>query len=220
MKKFLCLTALIGLHTFAFAQGMMLWNNTFATLISDGNTGGPMPFRVSPQTTYYFGLFIAPYGTPPPLPGFAGINDPNWQNVVSYTMNSTASSGAGRMANPGTTTISGYSPGETVSFVIRGWNSSAGGADWAAVKPWLLPDNYGQSELGFVLLGGGAFPIPSAFGTAYSPPSYKEVSGFVIGVPEPSSLTLAGLGAAVSLIFRRKTRVLHRSNKMLRTSLV
>ena len=134
MKKLLTLAFIIGFHTFTFGQGMMLWNNTPFTLISDANIGGPMPFRVSPQTTYYFGLFIAPYGTPAPLPGFSGINDPNWQNVVDYTTNSTAAAGYGRLQNPGTTIVPGYEPGSTVSFVIRGWQSPSPGADWETAK--------------------------------------------------------------------------------------
>jgi len=205
MKKLLILTVLIGSTTLCFAQGMMFWGNTPGTLISDGTLGSPMPFRVSPQTTYYFGLFIAPYGTPAPLPGFAGINDPNWQNVVSYTTNSTAAGGAGRLQSPGAAVISGYSPGETVSFVIRGWHSSAGGADWQVAKQGLTLFNYGQSDLGFVPLGGGALPSWNAFGVLNE--SYaKQVDGFVIGVPEPSSLALAGLGVASCFLARRYNR--------------
>ena len=52
MKKLLTFAVLIGYHTFAFGQGTMLWNNTFNTLISTAATGGSMPFRVSPETTY------------------------------------------------------------------------------------------------------------------------------------------------------------------------
>jgi len=203
MKKLFTLTALIGFHALAFGEGTMVWNNTSSTLIIDATIGGAMPVRVSPQTTYYFGLFIAPYGTPAPLPGLAGVYDPNWQNVVSYTMNSTAVGGAGRMQNPGTTTISGYAPGETVSFIIRGWQSSAGVADWQAAKVGLTLYNYGQSDLGYVPLGGGVLPNWTAFGLVHE--AYvKQIGGFVIGVPEPSNLVLIGLGAVASLVFRRK----------------
>jgi len=205
MKKLLILTVLIGSTTLCFAQGMMFWGNTPATLITDATIGGPMPFRVSPQTTYYFGLFIAPYGTPAPLPGFSGINDPNWQNVVSYTMNSTAPAGVGRMANPGLTTVPGHAPGETVSFIIRGWHSSAGGADWETAKLGLSFFNYGQSELGHLILGGGVFPAPSAFGSSVGD-NYKQVPGFIIGIPEPATITLIGLGAAAGIFFRHRLK--------------
>jgi len=204
MKKLLILAALISFHTFTFGQGMMLWGNTPATLITSAAFGGPMPPRISPATTYYFGLFIAPYGTPAPLPGFAGINDPNWQNVVSYTMNNSSAAGAGRLQNPGTTIISGYAPGETVSFVIRGWHSSAG-ADWETARLSVTPFNYGQSELGFFPLGGGALPSWNAFGVVNEPYA-KQIGGFVIGVPEPSSMALIGLGAVACFLFRRTTR--------------
>ncbi|HEX5218483.1 MAG TPA: hypothetical protein VFZ59_02860 [Verrucomicrobiae bacterium] len=205
MKKSLLLAALMGFQMLTFGQGMMNWNNTFATLITDGTLGSPMPFRVSPQTTYYFGLFIAPYGTPAPLPGFPGIHDPNWQNVVSYTMNSTAPGGVGRFENPGVTAIPGYAPGETVSFVIRGWHSSAGGADWETAKFGLSPANYGQSHLGFGPIGGGMYPVWSAFGNLDEPYG-KQINGFIIGIPEPTSLTLSGLGAALCFVFCQRKR--------------
>jgi len=162
-----------------------------------------MPFRVSPQTTYYFGLFIAPYGTPAPQPGMAGVSDPNWQNVVAYTMNSSSPAGVGRMANPGVAT--NVPLGITFSFVIRGWQSYSGGADWEAAKSGLY--NYGQSDLGFALFQGDAFPTPFAFGTAYGPPYTKQVGGFVIGIPEPSSMAMVGLSLLTFRLFRRSRGV-------------
>jgi hypothetical protein len=204
MKKLAVFVAFIGFGTFAFAQGQMNWNNTSSTLITDAAIGGPMPVRVSPQTTYNFGLFVAPFGTPAPLPGMAGVYDPNWQSVVAYTLNSTAATGAGRMQNPGLATVPGYASGSTVSFVIRGWQSFSGGTDWEAAKPGLF--NYGQSELGYLILGGGALPSPSAFGTVDSP-NFKQVGGFVIGIPEPSTVALTGLGLLGLRLGRRACKL-------------
>ena len=72
-----CLTCIACslITTSLFAQGQINWANTSSTLISVN--GLPMPVRVSPETTYYFGLFVAPPGTPAPLGGIEGINDPN-----------------------------------------------------------------------------------------------------------------------------------------------
>ena len=79
-----------------------------------------MPVRYSEATTYHFGLFIAPVGTPAPATNWAwgvGIDDPNWQFVAAYTMNSTAAAGAGRLQNPGIATVLGYAAGTNVNFI-------------------------------------------------------------------------------------------------------
>jgi hypothetical protein len=166
-----CLTCLLCCAVTAslFAQGQIIWNNTSSTLISVN--GGAMPANnpVSPSTTYNFGLFVAPPGTPAP----SGIDDPNWQYVAAYAMNSTASAGAGRMQNPGTATVNGFAMGTTVNFIVRVWQSTSGGADWEAAKPGLTL--YGQSALGTATLGGGPIPVPSAFG-----PAAGQIRGFDI----------------------------------------
>jgi hypothetical protein len=195
MKKLLTLAALVGTAAMSFGQGQISWNNTAGTLISVN--GASMSPSTSPATTYNFGLFIAPDGTAAPT----GVNDANWQFVGAYAVNSTAAAGAGRLTNPGTATIAGYGIGTTVAFIIRGWQSTTGAGDWAAALPGLTA--VGTSALGNALLGGGAIPLPITFGTGAG-----QVGGFNITpttiVPEPSSMVLAGLGAASLLLFRRR----------------
>ena len=167
----ICLTcfACYLITTSLFAQGQINWANTKSTLSSVN--GFPMPVRVSPETTYYFGLFVAPFGTPAPAQGIDGINDPNWQFVAAYAMNSTAAAGAGRMLNPGVAIVNGYYPGTNVSFIVRSWQSTSGGADWSAAKPGLTA--IGQSALGSAVLGSYTIPVPAAFGT-----NSGQVGGF------------------------------------------
>jgi len=200
MKKLLTLTLLIGATACSFGQGQLAWANTSGTLIS--LNGVSMPVNAGGSSTYYFGLFIAPSGTAAPLMtgpgGLDGIADPNWQQVAAYTVNNTAAAGAGRTQNSGVATINGFGFGTSVQFLVRAWQSSTGGGDWAAASPgltWL-----GTSTLGTVALGGGVLPIPSAFGVAAG-----QIGGFnVVPIPEPSSMVLAGLGAASLLLFRRR----------------
>ena len=136
MKWSLTLAGLVGGIILSHAQGELNWNNTASTLISAN--GVPMPVRMSSETTFYFGLFIAPLGAPACPPGVAGFDDPNWQYVVDYTVNHTAAIGAGRFQNPGITSVPGFPAASTVNFMIRGWQSSSGGADWQAAKPGLF----------------------------------------------------------------------------------
>lgn len=161
-----------------------------------------MPANLSPTAAFNFGLFIAPEGTPPPAMtgpgGVDGIADPLWQQVAAYTVNSTAAAGAGRMQNAGVATIAGFGFGTSVNFIIRAWQSTTGGNDWAAARNGI--SFLGTSALGTISLGGGVLPIPAAFGVAAG-----QVGGFnVVPVPEPSSMVLAGLGAASLLLFRRR----------------
>jgi len=200
MKKLLTIAALVSATTFSFAQGTLNWANQTTTLIS--LSGGVMPARTTPETTFNFGLFIAPIGTQPPAMtgagGIDGIADANWQLVAAYSQNSTSvAAGAGRLP-AGTATIAGFNSGTSVNFIIRAWQSSTGGADWAAARPGLT--FLGTSALGTAILGGGAFPLPVAFGTGAG-----QIGGFnVVPIPEPSSMALAGLGAASLLLFRRR----------------
>ena len=198
MKKLLALAALVGMTAMSYGQGQISWNNTSGTLISVGGTSMPANSPVSSATTYWFGLFYAPVGTAAPASGLQGIDDPNWQLVSAYAQNSTAASGAGRFLNPGNATIPGFAAGTSVNFIIRGWQSTSGGSDWAAAKSGLA--YIGNSALGTALLGGGAIPLPIAFGVGAG-----QVGGFnLVPVPEPSSMALAGLGAASLLLFRRR----------------
>jgi hypothetical protein len=193
MKKLLTLVALACATSFASAQGLINWANSSTTLISVN--GSPMPVSTTPATTYNFGLFIAAAGTAAPT----GINDANWQFVAAYAVNSTAAAGAGRMLNPGIATVTGFGAGSSVSFIVRAWQSTTGGGDWAAAKPGILTS--GTSALGSALLGGGAIGTPSAFGVGAG-----QIGGFNVPtvIPEPASMALAGLGAASMLLFRRR----------------
>lgn len=200
MKKIIAILALAATTSLSFSQGVINWNNTAGTLISLNGSALPANSPISPETSFHFALFIAPVGTAAPSGGLLnlGLDDENWQQVAGYAVNSTAAAGAGRFQNPGTATVNGFAAGTSVHFLIRGWQSTTGGADWGAARLGLT--YIGQSAVGTALLGGGPIPTPSAFGVGEG-----QIGGFNLApVPEPSSLALAGLGAASLLIFRRR----------------
>jgi hypothetical protein len=204
MKKLLTLVALVGATTLSFAQGYVNFANSSATLISaDGAAAG------GAAGGYYYAVFLAPSTTVTAIGQSAGaFTNPAFQ-VVGGTNVSIAT--AGRMATRNALNVGGTAGG-TVDFLVRGWSANAG-ATWAeALAFWnngAPAQNMfiGQSLIGndIILGDGGALPNITLFGVGGN-----QVGGFnmplVPGgvVPEPSSLALAGLGAASLLLFRRR----------------
>jgi hypothetical protein len=200
MKKLLTLTVLIGATTLSFAQGTVNFANSAATLISAG--GVAMPGNATAQ--FNFAVFLAPSGTAAAGGGTVLYTDPIWQTVAGINNNGTT---AGRLVTA--TKDVGGSPGNVNDFIVRGWSASAGATWAAALASWnngqpTTAMYIGSSLIGNdIVLGGGALPIPTLFGAGAN-----QIGGFnmalVPAVPEPSSMVLAGLGAASLLLFRRR----------------
>jgi uncharacterized protein (TIGR03382 family) len=101
---------------------------------------------------------------------------------------------------PETVDIPGHFAGENLNFVVRSWLTSQGSYDVAFRKG----DGFAQSDP-FTVVIGGAFSDPTV------PPStpanlvnLKSFAGFTLGSPEPSTITVGLLGAAVLVVFRRR----------------
>jgi PEP-CTERM motif-containing protein len=219
MKKIL-FSAFIGAALSSFGQGQINFNNSASTLIRNGwdpsffSTAPIAPNTAGSPNPFYFGLFVAPQGTPAPAYDFydqrVGLHDPNWQFAGAYAVNSTAATGAGRLQNPGSPAIAGFPGGSTVNFIVRGWSANMG-TTWAQVVAFIDadPNNfytiYGTSPMAVnAILGGGGtpLPIPTAWGLGAS-----QVPGFVLfrqDGPEPSTFALMSLGAALSILYRRR----------------
>lgn len=199
MKKLittLCLTALV---TGAFAQGLVKFSNSATTLVTDSVLGSTTPAGAG---QYFYGVFTAPEGTTDPFAfTFSG----------TYATNSVAGRFQGGL-NTGIA-VTGWAAGDTKSYFVAGWNAGMG-HDY---KPlWLeeLLNNaagdsgvFGISAIGVGVAGGtdplgNSLPALVLFGA--SPSIATGFSLQPIPVPEPTTMALAGLGAAALLIFRRR----------------
>ena len=203
MKKLFVVSAICALGLAAYGQGKVTFQNTSGTLISAN--GVPMP--VSGTQQFYFALFFAPSTTVDTTNQTALFTDPAFQNVTAYTTNSQTSPGRIR-ARVGVDAGLGFfvSSGD---FVVRGWSANAG-ATWAeALATWnngapLIPMFIGSSLIGNdIFLDSSEGPYSTVFGSF---PAAGKVPGFNMEfVPEPSILSILGLGAAGAWLFRRRT---------------
>lgn len=202
MKKLAVTLCLAALATSTFAQGLVKFSNTAATLVSYGPQGGAssvMPNSAS--GTYYFGLLIAPAGTTDPLAfSFASL----------YATNSAATTG-GRFQGGLSTGVAvpGWAGGETRAYEIAGWSSDLG----ATFQSSWLTTAFQQSHAGFFGFSGigtGFAGGTDSLGNSLPPlvligASPAIGSGWTLtSVPEPTTMALAGLGAAALMIFRRR----------------
>jgi len=195
MKKLVLTLSLAVLTSGAFGQGLINFINSSATLITvDGVSA------VAPGGTYRFAVFTAPVGT---------VN-PALFTLAGGGIYATNQATAGRIFGGNGIAVTGWAPGSTQAFLIRGWSASTG-ATWAEVSQyyvggaWVGPGYFGQSSIapggvagGFY--GTGNLPNLNLFGGTQG-----LTTGFnLTAVPEPSSMALAGLGAASLLLFRRR----------------
>ena len=200
--------ALVVAAAGAFAQGRVNFANSATTLISAGGSATVVGQQ------YYYALFLAPSTTV--LAGGQSRplgNDPDFavQGGSNVTQHATA---AGRIAGVNNF-VAGGAGGGTVDFIVRGWSANAGNtwaealANWnngSPISPTLGAGMFfGQSTIGNdLLLGdGGAIGATTLFGAGATQAGGFNMAFYPV-VPEPSSMALAGLGAASLLLFRRR----------------
>ena len=204
MKKILTTLALAAVTAASFAQGVVNFGNGSTTLISANGTSIPG----SSVSTFYFAVFMAPSGTvTQDFLAAPAFGDATWGSALYTTVNHATA--VGRLATTaGAAVIPGYNGGSTADFIVKGWSANAGTTYAEALVAFnsALPGAYfGVSRIGnnVVLGDGGAIPAAFLFGVGGS-----QVGGFNLAptaaVPEPSSMALAGLGAASLLMFRRR----------------
>jgi len=201
MKKLAAILCLTALTTGAFAQGTVQFFPTASTL-SSATVNGVSAATSGAVGSYYYGLLTASSATGPFT--FANV----------YATNRSV---AGYFGSPAAVTVAGWAPGATMSYEVAVWSSSLGptrkntwvnanGTAPAAPGTFGVNGNFGLSGIGTGASGGlgtPATPPFSLFGGASGIQNGFN-AGPVGNVPEPSSMALAGLGAAALLIFRRR----------------
>ncbi len=193
MKKTLITLMAVGaVSTMAFAQGTVAFSNLATSKVQvDPGDGGAL--FDAPANGGFVQLLWAPLGTTELSLFQATLNEAS-QNITA--------DGSARFLAPGrfsggTITVPGISPGGGVAFVVRGWLGTA--TTWAEAVSQGAPTGY-----------SAIFSVPATGDPTALPPGLPTIlntvfpAGMVIAVPEPTSMALAGLGAAALLIFRRR----------------
>jgi hypothetical protein len=202
MKKILLTIGLAALVSSSQAQGLLNFVNSAATVITlssnDVSLGSAPAFSVA---GFRYELFRAPAGTATDN-GFVATG------VIA------TNTSAGRFVAGNGVAIPGTAAGGTAAILIRGWSANLG-STWAEAfaNQGIIGGYFGQSAIApnFFLGGdgGAGFIQPSpVFGGSSGIVPQSGANGFTLTyipvIPEPSSMALAGLGAAALMIFRRR----------------
>ncbi len=186
MKKPLTTLLAVGaLVASAYAQGTVTFNNSATT-------------KVTTQTS----LFDL---TPVDMPVGGGRVELLWAEVgrTDYWLwtDSVAITGfntvPGRFSG-GTVTIPTPVAGGPVALVVRGWTGNS--PTWAGRDSALGLGFEGYSAIWTQAATGNPTTVPPGTPTSILP----GFTGLFIGVPEPSSMALAGLGTVSLLLYRRR----------------
>jgi hypothetical protein len=216
MKKTVITTLLaLSACVSSFAQGDLTFNSPPSAVWENLSTGGPfikaaavleVALMWSADTNAVPTTFLNGAATPTngiEVASWTGIfTDPNFHLAHSTTAGNpvivNTCGGVGPAAGQylgGIQYIQGTTPLQTVELYVIGWDKSFGIDPIAAAAS--------GSTVGF------SKPIIYTLGSNVAPGGTLGIAGigsFGVGVPEPSTFTLAGLGAAALLIFRRRRK--------------
>jgi len=229
MKKLGLITAIVGLVSISYGQGFVNFvNSTAATPVATnsvldiyGNTyAGPnsggtgIEFKKAATTTYYFTLLMLPY-TSGPSNGAVTASSFLGENWLWTGIYGTNGIGNGSLSGSAAkATVQNDTIGAGNQFIVVGWSANlntAAGPNWMAVSNELATASWANPAgtagfLGFSMTGTGvgaaAAPATAELLFGVSP---TITSGFTLyAVPEPATLTLAGLAGISLLLFRRR----------------
>jgi hypothetical protein len=202
MKKYLSVLAVAGLAAYAtsaFAQGTVVFNNGTG-LVQQWTAADNSTLINVPKGGGWVQLFWAPSGSAY-SPWTGGMTEaafktanPLWKQEAAFGFTTPA---AGKFTG-GQLSLSPLTPaGSGIDYVIMGWTGAAASFDAA------LSSGSAMLNVSAKFASGTGNPTASPPGTPV--PLSSSFGGMVLQpVPEPSTLALAGLGAAALLIFRRR----------------
>jgi hypothetical protein len=198
MKKLAAILCLSALTTGAFGQGLVTFLNTSTTL-SSATVNGTSAATSGAPGAYFYALLLAP----------AGTTDPKAFTFPVGGLYATNIAAAGRFNGGANLTAAGWAAGTSMSYEIAIWSSSLGHdfvPGWLQGQFGTASGVFGLSSIATGISGGAGSPASPAYNlfggaTGISTGFNANPTG---AVPEPTSMALAGLGAAALLIFRRR----------------
>jgi len=219
MKKLLTIAALVGVTSLSFGQGYIQFANNASSRYSTNTPAsahgtGFLTASAQPAgTAYYFALFAAP-STQNTISTLTDPTLSGWTFVHMGTNTAQAGRLSGNDSDAGAAAqIPGFAANSTADFAIAGWTANIG-TTWAEAQAWWAngtaagsaarPGWFGINST----IANDAILLP--FGSTYNGTfgsTAALMNGFGLSfyqVPEPTGFALAGLGAAVMLIFRRR----------------
>lgn len=175
-----------GTVTFANTSTQLVRKQTSAVdtnLVSMPVGGGHVELLWAPVGTTDLNLFSAVLSTASANTSAAGVTDFH--------------TAPGRFS-AGTSTIPGLNAGGSYALIVRGWTGSA--LTWATFDQQV--EAFGYSSI--FTLGATGNPLTTPAGTPVALSTFTGLTLTYSPAPEPTSMALAGLGAATMLIFRRR----------------
>jgi hypothetical protein len=206
----------------ALGQGSVNAANGTTTLFRTNATlwGGTAGAALSATGPWYYEVLTAPSTVTSVDPSLQQLLSAPWSDTGLMASNTGL---PGRM-NAGSGNVNFWPAGQTNSFIIVGWSASEG-SSWSTVAARLQgavfvgggwsgggfqPGFLGATTVGFRQAGGvttaGTIPTALLFGAgadAQGQPITTPTDLWFIA-PEPSSITLVGLGLAALTRFRRR----------------
>jgi len=176
----------------SFAQGEILFQNAAASAILID----PPTKMFGSAGTYDLGLYMGSAGTTSlfQMQLVDLVASPNAPASTSF--NAGLFSG-GVVTSPGNVANTlDFQAGTQYAFYVAFWAAS-GGSNVFTAEASGAPT--GISSLGYITPVSAPTAVPNVFGT-----NPGQVGGFVLEIPEPSTLALGSLGAAALLLFRRR----------------